>query len=110
MALRKKSKEAHKDKPTPADFGLLLSPLLTEKSTLVSQRNTYLFRVPKSVSKDEIRSAVQRIFNVEVLRVNTLNEMGKMKRTARTEGRRASFKKAYVTVKQGQTINVVEGL
>lgn len=110
MALRKKKKEASEKKARVADYQLILSPMLTEKSALLNQNSTYLFRVPKSVDKKDIREAITRIFKVDVVRVNTLNELGKVKRSMRSSGRRAAYKKAFVTVKQGQSINVVEGI
>jgi large subunit ribosomal protein L23 len=117
MALRKKkavkAAAESKTKPTaaPTDYKILLSPRITEKSAVVSSdQRRAVFEVDRRASKDEIKKAVEKIFNVKVEHVRTCNYMGKIKRTTRSVGRRAAFKKAYVTVKEGQTINIVEGV
>lgn len=94
-----------------ADYGIILSPVITEKSSLVGgDRRHVVFRVAPRANKTEIREAVERIFKVEVAKVRTCNLMGKPKRTARSIGRRAAIKKAYITLKAGHSIDVVEGL
>lgn len=94
-----------------SDYALLQSPVLTEKTALIGQSgNKAVFRVPKTATKPEIISAVEKIFKVKVASVSTLNTLGKVKRSLKGEGRRASSKKAYVTLAQGQTINIIEGL
>ncbi len=94
-----------------SDFATILSPVITEKSSLVGgDRKHVVFRVSPQASKADIKGAVERIFKVEVDKVRTCNLMGKPKRTARSAGRRAAIKKAYVTLKSGHTIDVVEGL
>jgi large subunit ribosomal protein L23 len=104
-------KKETKGTATVQSYGILLSPVITEKSSLIgSGGSTLVFRVAKTATKDEIRSAVQRVFQVDVSAVRTCNYMGKPKRTTRSIGRRAAFKKAYVTLKEGQTIDLVEGL
>lgn len=93
------------------DYSVLLSPIVTEKSSFVGgQGNVLVFRVQRSATKTDIRQAVERIFKVNVEGVRTCNYLGKPKRTARSTGRRTGFKKAYITLREGQTINVVEGL
>lgn len=101
--------------PTTRDFAVLLSPVITEKSSLVGTQSasgskTFVFRVDRRSDKDQIRAAVEKIFKVNVLKVRTVNCLGKIKRTNRSIGRRAASKKAYVTLKEGQSISVVEGL
>lgn len=105
-----------KKKATPAnakvgDYGILLSPVITEKSALVGATGqTVSFRVDPRASKDEIRGAVERVFSVKVEGVRTCRFIGKTKRTAKGMGKRAGFKKAYVTLAQGSKIDLVEGL
>ncbi len=96
---------------TAEQYRMILTPVITEKSSLVGATgNVATFKVAVEATKLQIKDAVQRIFNVEVEKVRTLNVMGKMKRTARSFGRRANYRKAYVTLKPGQSIDVVEGL
>lgn len=92
-------------------YGLLRQPVITEKSSLVStQGNTVVFRVASGATKPQIKEAIERIYKVKVEGVRTVNYMGKPKRTTRSQGRRAAFKKAYVSIEQGKQIDVVEGL
>jgi large subunit ribosomal protein L23 len=94
-----------------SDYGILLQPVITEKSSLVGgDKGRYVFRVDPRSTKTDIRRAVEGIFNVKVDSVNTAAFMGKVKRTARSVGRRAGYKKAYVTLKEGFTIDIVEGV
>lgn len=107
MAKDKKEKLA-----SVADYATLLKPVITEKSSLVgsSQGGGVVFRVDRRATKTDVKHAVERIFNVEVDKVRTVSYLGKMKRTARTVGRRVNFKKAYVTLKPGFSIDLVEGV
>lgn len=111
----KLSKKAEAQKAASAagvgHYAILLSPMITEKSSIVGGAgNRVVFKVDRRASKDEIKAAVENVFKVSVTDVNTINYLGKPKRTSRSEGRRAAYKKAYVTLKEGQTINVIEGL
>lgn len=93
------------------NYSILLSPMITEKSSVFGGvGNRVVFKVDRRATKDEIKTAVERVFKVAVADVNTINYLGKPKRTSRSEGRRTAYKKAYVTLKEGQTINVIEGL
>lgn len=93
------------------DYAVLLQPVITEKSSLVGgDKGRYVFRVDPRSTKTDIRRAVEGIFNVKVDSVNTAAFIGKVKRTARSVGRRAGFKKAYVTLKEGFKIDIVEGV
>lgn len=93
-----------------ADYGILSRPLITEKSTAANAENTYVFYVNPRATKTEIRGAVERVFSVQVSSVRTANSMGKIKRIGRSIGRRAKTKKAYVTLKEGSSIQLVEGV
>jgi large subunit ribosomal protein L23 len=92
-------------------FSIIERPLLTEKSMDMSHSGKYTFRVAKDANKIEIREAVNKIFNVSVVKVNTLNVKGKKKRVGRfPQGKTSDWKKAIVTLKTGQTITMFEGL
>lgn len=94
-----------------ADYQILLRPVVTEKSARAGGAgNRLVFRVRREASKDEIRRAVESVFKVKVVSVNTVNYLGKVKRTTGAIGRRSAYKKAYVTLQEGQSIQVVEGL
>ena len=84
----------------------LLAPLFSEKSNNVSQNGQYVFRVNVDSTKTEIKNAVQQLFSVEVSGVNVVNVNGKTKRRGRIMGRRKSWKKAYVMLKAGHSIDV----
>ena len=100
-----------RQKPSVGDYGTLLKPIITEKSSIVGQDgSTICFKVNPKASKDDIRTAIERVFGVEVRAVRTMNYIGKLKRTTRSSGRRAKSKKAYVTLAPGQSIDIVEGL
>ncbi len=94
-----------------SDFSVLLSPVITEKSSVFQEQGSrVVFRVCPKASKEEIKQAVERVFNVNVDSVRTCNYLGKVKRTNKSIGRRSSYKKAYVTLEVGQSIDIVEGL
>ena len=89
---------------------VLLRPLMTEKSMQQKDDlNAVSFQVAVDANKVEIRQAVERVFNVKVADVRTSNRQGKWKRMGRFEGRRASWKKAVVTLLPGHKIELVEG-
>ena len=90
---------------------VVLRPILTEKGTrLKEEGNQYLFRVAKTANKVEIKRAIERLFRVTVLDVRTLQVRGKVKRLGRFQGRRPDWKKAVATLKQGDTIELYEGV
>ena len=86
-------------------YEIIRSPLISEKSTFISQFNYYVFKVSINSSKNEIKNAVENIFKVEVKSVNTLVQKGKKKRFRGKIGVRASIKKAFVKLAEGQTID-----
>ena len=86
-------------------YEVIRNPLVSEKSTYVSQFNYYVFKVSPNSNKKEIKNAVENIFKVEVKSVNTLNQKGKKKRFRGKVGVRASIKKAFVKLAEGQTID-----
>jgi large subunit ribosomal protein L23 len=90
--------------------GLIISPLITEKGTLVTEKaNQVVFRVRRAASKDTIRTTIEEMFKVTVLKVRTSNFLGKTRRRGRTIGYRPNWKKAYVTLKEGDRIEFFEG-
>jgi large subunit ribosomal protein L23 len=91
-------------------FDLLLSPVITEKSTRGSEHNQITFRVPLDATKPAIRLAVEKLFKVKVTGINTVRQKGKVKRFRGEIGRRSDFKKAIVTLAEGETIDVTSGL
>lgn len=89
---------------------VILAPVISEKSTrLADKLNQVVFRVLPDATKQEIGAAVSDLFKVEVVGVQVLNVKGKVKRSGRVTGRRDNWKKAYVTLKQGQDIDFASG-
>jgi large subunit ribosomal protein L23 len=88
---------------------VIIRPLLTEKSTRAQQQNKYMFEVAPDANKIEIRRAVEELGKCEVEKINTLNVRGKERRTRRGTGRTADWKKAIVTVKEGQELGGILG-
>jgi large subunit ribosomal protein L23 len=91
-------------------YDVIVSPSITEKSTVASEQNQVIFNVAKKASKPEIKAAVEALFGVKVTAVNTLVRKGKLKRFRGTVGRQSDFKKAIVTLADGHTIDVATGL
>ncbi len=89
---------------------IIRKPLVTEKSTqLKDSSNQYAFEVDRKANKIEIQSAVERLFKVKVVDVRTSNVLGKMKRLGRKYGKRPDWKKAIITLKEGDRIDFFEG-
>ncbi|HEX7007184.1 MAG TPA: 50S ribosomal protein L23 [Alphaproteobacteria bacterium] len=89
---------------------IVRAPVITEKSTAGSQHNQVTFRVALDATKPEIKAAVEGLFNVKVKSVNTLRQQGKVKLFRGRVGRRSDYKKAIVTLAEGQTIDVTTGI
>ncbi len=88
---------------------VILEPVVSEKSyDLIQDYNTYTFVVDTRTNKTEVKQAVEAIFGVRVLRVNTMNKIGKLKRTGYVVGRRKSTKRALVKLAIGETIDIFE--
>lgn len=90
-------------------YSIIRRPVISEKSTNVSQFNQYVFEVQGDAAKPEIKQAVEMIFKVKVDSVNTLTRVGKEKRFKGRIGRRQDHKRAYVTLAKGQTIDIGAG-
>ena len=99
MAAKKKVEATEKDYQT------IVAPHITEKATLGSEHGQVTFKVKKDATKPEIKAAVENIFDVKVKAVNTLIQKGKNKRFKGIAGRRSDFKKAIVTLEDGETID-----
>ena len=92
-------------------YGILEKPLITEKSTMMQEHgNRVMFQVKRSANKLQIKEAVQNIFNVTVLDVNTLNVKPKTQRFGRHQGQTKAWKKAIVLLKEGDRIDFFEGV
>jgi large subunit ribosomal protein L23 len=91
-------------------YDVILSPSITEKSTLLSEQNQVVFNVAKDASKPEIKAAVEALFGVKVKAVNTLVRLGKTKRFRGFIGKQKDVKKALVTLAEGQSIDVSTGV
>ncbi|MBW0144481.1 50S ribosomal protein L23 [Sphingomicrobium clamense] len=91
-------------------YDVVLAPHITEKSTMASEHNAVVFKVAGDASKPEIKEAVEALFGVEVTKVNTIVTKGKTKRWKGQPYRRSDEKKAIVTLKEGQTIDITSGV
>jgi len=87
-------------------YEIIKAPIITEQSTqLIESQNRYTFKVEKSANKVEIKKAIEAIFNVKVLSVNTVNVLPKFKRMGKYEGYKSAYKKAIVKITEGQKID-----
>lgn len=91
-------------------YDVILGPIVTEKSTMLSENNVVTFKVPMTASKPEIKAAVEALFSVKVEKVNTIRQNGKTKRFKGHMGRRADSKKAMVKLAEGHAIDVTTGV
>ena len=91
-------------------YELIRFPVITEKATLLSEFNQVTFRVPLDAHKFEIKSAIEGLFKVKVEAVNTLCQQGKTKKFRGRNGKRNDYKKAIVTLAEGQSIDVATGI
>lgn len=94
----------------PEHYDVIRKPIITEKATMASQYGAVVFQVAMDSSKPQIKEAVEAIFNVKVKAVNTVVTKGKVKRFRGRLGQRDDKKKAYVTLEDGNTIDVTTGL
>ena len=94
----------------PEHYDVIVKPVITEKATLASENGAVVFRVSKDATKPQIKAAVEELFSVKVKAVNTTVTKGKVKRFRGMLGKRKDVKKAYVTLEEGNTIDVTSGL
>ena len=94
----------------PEHYDLIRKPIITEKATMASEHGAVVFQVAMDATKPEIKEAVEAVFGVKVKAVNTVVAKGKVKRFRGRPGERSDRKKAYVTLEEGNTIDVSTGL
>ena len=92
------------------NYKIIVKPIVTEKSSFGSEYNQVTFKVDNNSTKKEIKVAVEKIFKVKVKKVNTSNVKGKLKSFRGALGRRSNYKKAFVTLEEGQTIDINAGV
>ena len=85
------------------------SPVITEKATGLSEQNKVIFKVHENASKSSIKKNIEKIFKVKVVKVNTINKKSKVKIVRGKKGLKKGFKKAVITLKKGQTIDLTTG-
>jgi large subunit ribosomal protein L23 len=91
-------------------YDVIVAPVITEKATLAAEVNQVIFKVSKTATKPEIKEAIERLFDVKVMSVNTLIRKGKRKTFKGTRGVQSDLKKAVVTLADGHKIDVTTGL
>lgn len=92
-------------------YAVLIAPLITEKSTLAGEAgNQVVFRVHPQANKVSIKKAIETLFQVKVEQVRTMQYLGKRRRVGRSQGNKAAWKKAYVTLREGDRIDFFEGV
>ena len=94
----------------PRHYDVILSPVITEKATLASERKQVMFRVARNATKPQIKEAVEKLFDVKVRSVNTHLRKGKVKAFKGTVGEQSETKRAIVTLEEGHRIDVTTGL
>ena len=91
-------------------FDTIVSPAVTEKATSLSEFNKIVFKVHKGASKKSIKKSIEKIFKVNVIKINTINLRGKTKLVKGKKSSRPGYKKAIVTLKKGQSIDLATGI
>jgi large subunit ribosomal protein L23 len=91
-------------------YDVIVSPIITEKATVLSELNKVVFKVARTATKPQIKAAVEKLFGVKVVKVNTIVVEGKVKVFKGRLGQRSDVKKAIVTLEEGQSIDVTTGL
>ena len=105
------AKKPQKAAPEARHYDIVLAPHITEKSTMLSENNSVVFRVASSASKPEIKAAIEALFDRKVANVNTITVKGKSKRWKGQPYKRSDFKKAIVTLADGQDpIDITSGI
>tara|TARA_R110002124_G_scaffold287365_1_gene474321 strand:- start:247565 stop:247882 length:318 start_codon:yes stop_codon:yes gene_type:complete len=104
------AKKAQKAQLTERNYNVIVAPHITEKATLVLENNVVTFKVTIDATKPEIKTAIEGLWGVKVKAVNTVVTKGKTKRFKGVMGKRSDFKKAYVTLEDGQSIDISAGV
>ena len=89
---------------------IIVSPNITEKATTLSEFNKVVFKVNKNAKKKMIKKSIEKIFKVNVIKINTINLRGKTKLVRGKKSRRSGYKKAIVTLKKGQSVDLATGI
>lgn len=110
MIGKKKKQAAAAAMVKPEMYDIVRRPIITEKATLASEHSKVVFHVADCANKGEVKQAIEALFGVKVEKVNTLNTKGKTKRFRGREGQRSGYKKAVVTLAEGQTIDLAGGV
>ena len=92
------------------DYDVILSPVITEKATRILENNQVVFKVSKRATKPQIKNAIEALYNVEVISVNTINIKGKSKIFKGIKGKRTDVRKAVIRLKEGQSIDLSSGV
>ena len=88
----------------------IISPIITEKSTSLSEHNKIVFKVQKNATKNVIKKSIEKIFKVNVVKINTINLKGKTKMVRNKKTSKPGYKKAIITLKKGQSIDLATGV
>ena len=91
-------------------FDTIVSPAITEKATSLSEFNKIVFKVHKGANKNSIKKSIEKIFKVNVIKINTINLKGKTKLVKGKKSSRPGYKKAIVTLKKGQSVDLATGI
>ena len=91
-------------------YDKIISPHITEKSTNLSEQNKIIFKVPKEANKNNLKKSIEKIFKVNVTKINIINKKSKIKQTRGRKVKVKGFKKAIVTIKKGQSIDLTTGI
>ena len=91
-------------------YDKILSPLVTEKSTNLSEQNKIVFKVPASANKKSLKKNIEKIFKVDVTKINIINKKNRIKLTRGRKVKVSGFKKAIITLKKGQSIDLTTGI
>ena len=91
-------------------YDKILSPLVTEKTTNLSEQNKIVFKVPASADKKNLKSNIEKIFKVNVTKINIINKQNRIKLTRGKKVKVSGFKKAIITLKKGQSIDLTTGV
>jgi large subunit ribosomal protein L23 len=94
----------------PRHYDVIIAPVITEKATMASDHNKVMFKVKRDATKPQIKEAVEKLFDVKVKSVNTLNRQGKFKVFKNRPGQQSGMKRAIVTLEEGHRIDVTTGL
>ena len=91
-------------------FDKIISPLVTEKSTNLSEQNKIIFKVPSGANKKNLKNNIEKIFKVNVTKINIINKQNRIKLTRGRKVKVSGYKKAIITLKKGQSIDLTTGI